>query len=844
MSNLNPLNIQKPQDIHFSDESRHSQFKTAGLAGNYSSMSGLIYNGNNVRSEVEGKVNIKELYNEIDEQIHQLEDYNQSGVNDVLEEHTEDFQDTVDNISDKGAYDPTAVYHFGNIVDYSRMNSNITPKYASQQTITQGYNLLNWSSNQGSVVATVNNDQTITLNGTTAGFSLNFEEVTLEANKTYKAKAILVSGTCTSSASGGLGIMSPLGSGNWLRNDTFDTFTPTEDTARHTIWVGANGTYDNAVFKIYFYEGSDDKPYEPYTNNVSSPSPEYRQPITTIKAVNLFDKDYFLTHISDFTAFYQNYFFGIELGDEFKTVIDASTFLKGTTQSNYVLALLDEVRKPENVDRFLNTNGEISNKIYDFTNSEHVYFVFGRSTQMSTESVRLEVLQTILNNYNVQVEEGDTPHIYAPYGKIPLKCSTNNLAVNSEYTLDSDQTESTRWAAITNDFIEAKYGQTYTLSFYYNNILNYSNTNGYAYVYAYDSNKQKIGSDYMSTQNPALITKTIDNQNIEYLKIMVGVKGLKGDNFKVQLEEGSTRTDYKPYYDKYFYLDMQGNELCKIKTGTDPSSRMIEDEIVIDNNNNIVLNKKINKLVLDGTENWTSSSLVEGTYGFTTTDTSVAFNTSDEIKVISDYFEGRTTTSTIEDGDIGISTRRRNNQGLFIRMPSDVTTVSGFKTWLSTHNTTAYYELQTPQEISLGTLPADFLPHLGNVNVELCTNLENVNKYSMTTNSYLTLQDTTAGTLPTNTTYFKNIGLTGDKGDSSMGTVTCGIWDSSATYNEKDLVAYGTDLYVAKSTNTNQTPSSSSAYWELIIQYDKPLVALGNYAPENIINGSLWLDIL
>ena len=143
MSYLNPLNIQKPQDIHLSDEERHTQFKNAGLEENYSSMTGLIYNGNNVRTEVAGKVNIKELYNEIDGQIHQLEGYNQDGVNDVLDEYDEEYQDTISNISDKGAYDPTVAYHFGNVVDYSTLNSKITPKYTNKQTTTTGKNLFN-----------------------------------------------------------------------------------------------------------------------------------------------------------------------------------------------------------------------------------------------------------------------------------------------------------------------------------------------------------------------------------------------------------------------------------------------------------------------------------------------------------------------------------------------------------------------------------------------------------------------------------------------------------------------------------------------------------------------------
>ena len=836
MSYLNPLDIQKPQDLHLSDEERHTQFKNAGLDGNYSSMTGLIYNGNNVRTEVAGKVNIKELYNEIDGQIHQLEDYNQSGVNDELEEHAEDFQDTIDNISDKGAYSPSTVYHFGNVVDYSRMNSKITPKYNNQQNTTTGKNLYegsqDWSGTWANDSEWLTDTQTyngLVVKKKSSAWAGLYKEINVEAGKTYTF-------SCYVKSESDRQVSLYLSNGTATVSIGYYNFRPLTTWARYSLRfsvttsgtikprVENNQNIDGSYTYICGYqleESTTMTDYEPYTGGIPSPNPDYPQDITTIKPINLFDT---------------------ELEQNARNNADGNTIL---WSENYIRTKNKISVKP-NTTYYLSYKSSVSfqgGDIQQYRENEEYISNVSLGTAPKTYTTPNDCYYINIQWYrttgivpsditNIQLEEGDTSHIYAPHGKIPLRCYTNNLATVSEYTLPSDQTESTKWAATSSDYISVKYGDTYTLSFYYNNILNYSNTNGYAYVYAYNSSKQQIGNDYINTAYMTP-TRTISDANIAYLKVLMGVKGLKGDNFKVQLEEGSTRTEYKPYYNKYFYLDMQGNELSKITAGAPSSPKTVEDDITIDENNNIIFNKKVGKCVLIGTESISSDS---ASHRFVTAITNSITETARN-RILCDRFRYVSSGNTTDGGCFVYG-------GAAYFYNFSCTSLQDFKTWLSTHNTTFYYELQTPQEISLGTLPADFLPHLGNVNVELCTNLENVNKYSMTTNSYLTLQDTTAGTLPTNTTYFKNIGLTGDIGDSSMGTVTCGVWDSTSTYNEKDLVAYGTDLYVAKQANTNQTPSSASQYWELIIQYDKPLVALSNYAPDNIIKGSLWFDII
>lgn len=157
-----------------------------------------------------------------------------------------------------------------------------------KQEIREGYNLLDFNVEQNDKV-TVNDDGTVTLNGTNGGFALKFKETTFKKDTTYKAKAVLVSGTYTSSDQNHIGIMVPFGNEAWFANDTFKTYTFTADTIRTGMWVSANCAFNNATFKIYAYEGTEDKQYEQYG---ASPSPDYPSEIKTVGSnVNLFDKD-------------------------------------------------------------------------------------------------------------------------------------------------------------------------------------------------------------------------------------------------------------------------------------------------------------------------------------------------------------------------------------------------------------------------------------------------------------------------------------------------------------------------------------------------------------------------
>lgn len=89
-------------------------------------------------------------------------------------------------------------------------------------------------------------------------------------------------------------------------SDLKGTYTPASDVDAVFIYSGdsyAQGAKTNTTYKnLMIYEGTEDKPYEPYTGGIPSPSPDYPQEITNVGGYdNLFDKNNIISgsYVSD-----------------------------------------------------------------------------------------------------------------------------------------------------------------------------------------------------------------------------------------------------------------------------------------------------------------------------------------------------------------------------------------------------------------------------------------------------------------------------------------------------------------------------------------------------------------
>ena len=68
------------------------------------------------------------------------------------------------------------------------------------------------------------------------------------------------------------------------------------------------------------------------------------------------------------------------------------------------------------------------------------------------------------------------------------------------------------------------------------------------------------------------------------------------------------------------------------------------------------------------------------------------------------------------------------------------------------------------------------------------------------------------GNLPTNTSYWLDIGLIGEKGQYGLGVTYRGFWSNNISYNKYDLVSYQNNLYIAINNNVGHIPDQSDQY--------------------------------
>lgn len=136
-------------------------------------------------------------------------------------------------------------------------------------------------------------------------------------------------------------------------------------------------------------------------------------------------------------------------------------------------------------------------------------------------------------------------------------------------------------------------------------------------------------------------------------------------------------------------FDLQNNELCSIGD--------VKDELVVENGKAKIV-KKIEKVVLDGSEDWQRIN-------YETTNNWVQFRTDLTNSLgttipYSNYFQGKNYATVYSKKLQAVAIDNVNKVRIsFDNL--DISTVDEFKTWLSTHNTTVYYVLTESYEIGI-----------------------------------------------------------------------------------------------------------------------------------------------
>lgn len=175
--------------------------------------------------------------------------------------------------------------------------------------------------------------------------------------------------------------------------------------------------------------------------------------------------------------------------------------------------------------------------------------------------------------------------------------------------------------------------------------------------------------------------------------------------FYYQVEEGSSATSYSPCKSQTYPINLGDIEVCKIGDYQDVLFKnTLNSEYY---NSSLELNKwylknNIGKLVLDGNEDYDRySSLDTANYNcfYLTRNDFFVDSTGTINTTISNYFLGQ----SFNDRSNNIANMWVNKfaSQLYFKVPNTITTSSGLKTWLNTHNTIVYYVMASPTDILL-----------------------------------------------------------------------------------------------------------------------------------------------
>ena len=393
----------------------------------------------------------------------------------------------------------------------------------------------------------------------------------------------------------------------------------------------------------------------------------------------------------------------IQNGVDIKIENDKSITLNGKTTSNLILILQDynnsDLIRINNYTLSLNQQliGDNSFIRLEFSEDKSTSFKYiniyaGQSIQNSFNLEKNSYMKcslfisagTLLTNFNIkaQVEKGTVNTEYEQYGVMP---SPN---YPSEIKTISDEIN-IKVSGKNIIFSVEKRG----------NILYFNNTSSYTdyifeagtYTISFETQNSNYGIFYQTEDGTSgnfgkVLFKTFTfNQKFNIWVYSTDLTFFPFNN--IQLEKSEILTEYEAYQEDISTINLADNELCKVGE--------VKDELIIEKEKTKIL-KKIGKVVLNGSETMTRYETEQGTL----------FRI--ENVIVNALYNVDTNGNAMSSHYIKSNYGHRTNNTFYIYentkldvLDNRFSTVDEFKTWLSTHNVTIYYELATPEEKDL-----------------------------------------------------------------------------------------------------------------------------------------------
>lgn len=437
--------------------------------------------------------------------------------------------------------------------------------------------------------------------------------------------------------------------------------------------------------------------YEPYTGGMPSPNPDYPQEIEVIEGYNLFDNNKVtsMAKLSYSNGIYiandedtkENLQYKIQQYDSSdKFISDTSVTLNIDSTGTYYFTS----KKKDGATRLRIANNGAKNEFtlkYPLDNIK-----VGEDFTVSMNIIDITVGSSKFKD--VMLVKGSTIKPYLPYENIGLEQSGKNI-FDGEFELGiyngmtGEKNPNSDYIRCKN-FIPVEELTNYKFS---------TDSNAFSVVFVYEY-KGDFSYNLTSNKSVALTGYLTTNKDTKYITFRP-VNKFTDTTIKVQIEEGTIATTYEPYHEKIIPIDLQGNTLAKVGD--------IKDELTIYKNGEIKINKKVGKIVLDGSEDEKWSLSATNTSNQSRFTSKIIENkakrpvSADEIaNIICSHFIKESANDTYKRKD-GIAVHPNESIFLYNNTFKEYT-IDQFKTWLSNNPVTVEYELATPQIITLPSI--------------------------------------------------------------------------------------------------------------------------------------------
>lgn len=609
---------------------------------------------------------------------------------------------TFDNPEPNGKL--ASVEMLGNAEQTTYSGKNLIGAVSEHYPTAAWYNL-----NEGETITTTTSGATVadTANGfnitLTAAWYGVFFIVPVTAGQTYHIK-INASGTgCRSSLYWLDADKKILRKGGVLNTNPLSleaNLTVNSGEAYVALALGSNTATTLTVTEPQLEKGSQASSYEPYVGGTSAPNPEFPQPISVvtgenvvkIEGKNLFDKNNATNNTGLVWASGNTFAENKSVASGFISVMPTQTY----TISHFAGIFFYDANKVY-LGALQNDNETIAksqgNSVKIFTVPNISEIAYARLALRTGLNGGVDMTQQ-----DIMLELGSTATAYEPYQgqEFEVNLGKNLWNLASSFT---NSTSETIWAL--GDTAVSIPAGTYTFS------CNSTTTSNNGFIYKYADNVLNS----VSFVNKATITFTEEVKKVALrLSANTTISNL-------QLEKGSTATEYAPYFTPI--------ELAKIGNYHD---RIYKED------GKWYIEKQVGKVVLDGTETWTTASTnISGRVRTRTTAIASLVKRPASGNVAgdatSDHFVIATSGRNWE-GDQSFCIETNGNMS-FYADGTQTQSVSNWTTWLASNPTTVYYALATPTttEITNEALIAQLEALL---NAELYTGQNNISVTSTT----------------------------------------------------------------------------------------------------------------